>query len=83
MAANALGVNESVVHAPKSQANPYWYRGGLGMFGSAEFQVKMDDFVDVVASNVPSGWTAAITDTGGTTTTATTATRKIFHFFDI
>lgn len=74
MAANALGVNESVVHAPKSQANPYWYRGGLGMFGSAEFQVKMDDFVDVVASNVPSGWTAAITDTGGTTTTATTAT---------
>lgn len=74
MAANALGVNESIVHAPKSQASPYWYRGGLGMFGSAEFQVFMDDFVLPVASNIPTDWTAAIIDAGATTTTSTTAT---------
>lgn len=71
---NGLAVNESVVHAPKSQANQYWYRGGLAMFGSAEFQVYMDDFVNPVATNVPFGWTAAIIDAGGTTTTSTTAT---------
>ena len=74
MAANALGVNESIVHAPKSQVNPYWYRGGLGMMGSAEFQVFMDDFVQPVASNIPTDWAAAIIDAGGTTTTSTTAT---------
>ena len=75
MAANALGVNESIVHAPKSQVIPYWYRGGLGMMGSAEFQVNMDDFVDPVTTNIPFGWTAAIVDAGGTTTTSTTASR--------
>lgn len=71
--ANSLGVNESIVHAPKSQANAYWYRSGLGMFGSAEFQVFMDDFVLPVATNVPENWSAAIIDAGGTTTTSTTA----------
>jgi hypothetical protein len=74
MSLNGLGVNESIVHAPKSQANPYWYRSGLGMFGSAEFQSRMDDFVLPVTTNVPLGWAAAIIDTGGTTTTYTTAT---------
>lgn len=73
MARNALGVNESIVHAPKSQANAYYYRGGLGMFGSAEFMAVMDDFTGPVATNVPNGWTAAIIDVGGTTTTYTTA----------
>jgi hypothetical protein len=70
---NSLGVNESIVHAPRSQANANWYRSGLGMFGSAEFQATMDDFTGPVATNVPFGWAAAIIDTGGTTTTSTTA----------
>jgi hypothetical protein len=70
---NGLGVNESIVHAAKSSANAYWYRGGLGMFGSLEFQAFMDDFVGPVATNVPNGWTAAIIDAGATTTTFTTA----------
>lgn len=73
MALNALGVNESIVHAPKSRQNAFWYRSGLGMFGSAEFQAFMDDFTAPVATNVPAGWSAAIIDAGATTTTYTTA----------
>ena len=70
---NGLGVNESIVHASKSSSNAYWYRSGLGMFGSLEFQAFMDDFVGPVATNVPNGWAAAIIDAGATTTTYTTA----------
>lgn len=73
MARNSLGVNESVVHAPRSQQNANWYRSGLGMFGSEEFQAFMDDFISPVATNVPNGWSAAIIDPGATTTTYTTA----------
>lgn len=68
-----LGINEPIVFAPKSTQDRYKYRSGLGMVPSAEFVVFHDDFVQAVASNVPTGWTAAIIDTGGTATINTTA----------
>lgn len=74
MAANGVGLSESIVHASISPAAAYAYRSKLGMLPSAEFAVFMDDFLAPVATNVPNGWSAAIIDTGGTTTTYTTET---------
>jgi hypothetical protein len=67
--ANAAGFNESVVFA---RTYDYAYRKGLGMISSAEHVVFFDDFNRVVTSNVPSGWSAAIIDTGATVASLTT-----------
>jgi hypothetical protein len=70
MASNAAGFNESVVFA---RTYDYAYRKGLGMISSAEHVVFFDDFNRVVTSNVPSGWSAAIIDTGATVASLTTS----------
>jgi len=67
---NGAGFTESIVHA---RLQNYAYRTSMGMIPSAEFTVRMDDFLLPVASNLPQGWTAAIIDTGATTTVSTTA----------
>jgi hypothetical protein len=74
MATNGSGVSESIVGAPASPQGPYSYRSGIALLPSAEWQVKFDDFVDSVSTNVPLGWTAAIIDTGATAVVDTTAT---------
>ena len=68
-----MAVSEPVVHAPSSVYAGYKYRSNMGMIPSAEFCVKFDDFLSPVASNLPSGWTAAIIDTGATAVVDTTA----------
>jgi hypothetical protein len=72
MARNAFSVTESIVHAPSGNGSGYPYRAGLGMVPSAEFAVFFDDFGQKVTTNVPTGWEAAIIDTGATVTTYTT-----------
>lgn len=74
MASNGIGLSESIVFAPQDSYKTYQYRTNLGMFNSAEFTAKFDDFVDGVVSNLPDGWQAAIIDSGATVTTYTTAT---------
>lgn len=63
MSRNGAGFTESIVHA---RAHRYEYRTGMGMIGSAEFFVIMDDFDKPFSTNVPQGWLAAIIDTGAT-----------------
>jgi hypothetical protein len=45
----------------------------MGLVPSAEFDVFFEDFQRLVSTNVPSGWTAAIIDTGATLVLSTTA----------
>lgn len=71
MAAGSVGAGfkEPLVFAPGNGIMgqvPYIYRRGLGMIPSAEFNVFHDDFNASVATNVPTGWEAAVIDTGGT-----------------
>lgn len=61
------------VHSPRSVAQGYTYRNQMGMFGSAEFAVFFDDFLGAITTNVPTGWTAAIIDTGATLVADSTA----------
>lgn len=70
MSRNGIGLTESIVHA---RGPAYAYRTGMGMMGSAEFLVRMDDFVEPLATNVPQGWSAAVIDTGATIVADTTA----------
>jgi len=60
---NSFGVNESVVIG---RDKLYPYRSLMGMINSAEWIVFYDDFNRDVATNVPSGWDAAIIDIGAT-----------------
>ena len=62
-----------ITHGPKLNGSDYKYRTGMGMMSSAEFAVLHDDFLMPVATNVPTGWTAAIIDTGATVVTDSTA----------
>lgn len=81
---NSFAVPPSIVHAADTP-NVYPYRAGTGMISSAEWLVFFDDFVNVVTSNVPAGWTAAIIDTGATVTadtTATTSANGVIALFD-
>jgi len=73
MSSNGAGFTETIVHAVNSPQAKYSYRSGMGMISSAEFCVFMDDFNRLVTSNVPTGWTAAVIDTGATATTSTAA----------
>ncbi len=68
------GFKGPIVHGPRSTTEGYKYRTGMGLMSSAEFVNYFDDFVMPVSTNVPTGWSAAIIDTGGTTTTYATAT---------
>ena len=52
----------------------YAYREGFAMTQCAEYVVFFDDFNRVVTSNVPSGWQAAVIDTGATVTQLATDT---------
>jgi len=70
MSQNGVGLTESIVHA---RTGNYPYRAGMGMINSAEFVVKMDDFVDPVTTNLPLGWDAVVIDVGATVVTNTTA----------
>lgn len=70
MSKNGVGFTESIVHA---RSGSYPYRAGMGMIGSAEFVVKMDDFVDPITTNLPANWDAVVIDVGATVVTDTTA----------
>lgn len=67
------GLLETVTFAPNVADKEYPYRTGLGMMSSAEAVYYFDDFTQAVVTNVPTGWTAAIVDSGGTITVSTTA----------
>lgn len=70
----STGFKGPIVHGPRSTAEGFKYRNGLGMMNCAEYVVMHDDFIGPVAANVPNGWAAAIVDADGTTTTYATAT---------
>jgi len=64
MAQNGVGFPSPIVHAPVGKT--YGYRSGLGMVDSAEHTIFFEDFSKVTTTNVPSGWAAAVIDTGAT-----------------
>lgn len=52
----------------EKKTGDYAYRSGFGMMSSAEYVHFFDDFTQDVATNVPTGWDAAVIDTGATLT---------------
>lgn len=82
MAQNGVGLTETVVYSPGT-GKLYKYRTGLGMMGSAEYAVFMDDFLQPwipttaitngAVANTPSNWQGAIIDSGSTIAVNTTA----------
>lgn len=58
------------------QVRKYSYRHRMGMVPSAEWLVYHDDFLSIVATNVPNGWSAAVIDTGATVVQDTTTTHN-------
>lgn len=60
-----------LVHA---RSNSYPYRQGFAMFSSSEQIAFFDDCDKKVTTNVPTGWEAAIIDTGATLTSLNTDT---------
>lgn len=62
---------ESIKH---SRSKSYPYREGFSMVPSAEQVVFFDDFTQDVTTNVPTGWDAAVIDTGATVTQLATDT---------
>lgn len=69
---NSVALPESVAFAPAA-GQLFRYRAGMGMMGSAEWNVHFWDFNSPVATNLPQGWTAAIIDTGATAVVETAA----------
>lgn len=69
----STGTKGPLVHGPRSTQEGYAYRSGMGMMSSAEFNVFHDDFNQLVTTNVPAGWTAAVIDIGATVAADTTA----------
>lgn len=69
----SLSATGPIRQGPIATGRAYPYRSNLGMMNSAEFVVFHDDFIQAVATNVPTGWTAAIIDTGATLVASTTA----------
>lgn len=67
------GLTTPLIHSPRSAQEPYAYRSGLGLAAAAEWMVLHDDFLHLVTTNVPAGWTAAVIDTGATVVADTTA----------
>jgi hypothetical protein len=81
--ATGLGIKEPLVFAQgHGYRDKYRYRNGMGMVPSAEFNVFFDDFDRLLTTNVPSGWTAAIIDTGATVVADTTAAFSSSLLFD-
>lgn len=70
MATNGVSFTGSILHAPSTA---YSYRSGMSFMANAEFCYFHDDFVNAIATNVPSGWAAAIIDVGATLTASGTA----------
>lgn len=64
-ASNPTAFNEPVV---QSRSKSYPYREGFPLAPCAEFHSFFDDFDKLVTTNVPTGWAAAIIDTGATVT---------------
>jgi hypothetical protein len=81
MGKNAVALPESVTFAPSADQR-YRYRHKMGMISSAEFVVRMEDFVGTWATNVPLGWAAAIIDTGATVVADTTVGYQTSALFD-
>lgn len=73
MSSNGAGFRESLVHSPIANQGLFPYRSKMGLMPSAEFNVFFDDFQRLVSTNVPSGWSAAVIDTGATLTLSATA----------
>jgi len=69
----STGFKEPLVHSPESNQGHYKYRSGLGMMACAEHNIFHEDFVQLITTNVPAGWAAAILDADGTITADTTA----------
>ena len=69
----STGFTSPIVHSPRGLPGAYAYRSRMGMVEGAEFNVFHDDFNKLVTTNVPSGWTAAVIDTGATAVAVTTA----------
>lgn len=67
------GISEPAIENPRGRSDFYSYRRGMGMIPSAEYDCFFEDFQRLVSTNVPSGWSAAIIDTGATLTLSTTA----------
>ena len=60
---NPTAFNSPLVH---SRSNSYPYLKGFPMAPCAEFASFFDDAQEKVTTNLPSGWEAAIIDTGAT-----------------
>lgn len=70
---NSVGLPESIAFAPAA-GQLFRYRAGMGMMGSAEWCVRMDDFLTApITTNLPNDWTGTIIDTGATLVVSTTA----------
>jgi len=69
----SLSATGPIRQGPIATGRAYPYRSNMGMMNSAEFVVYHDDFMEPVATNVPSDWSAAIIDTGATLTLSSTA----------
>jgi hypothetical protein len=67
----SLSATGPFLSGPVATGRAYPYRSSLGMFNSAEWVVWQDDFTDPIATNVPTGWSAAIIDTGATLVAST------------
>jgi len=65
----SMNILEPIKHARQSNGN-YSYREGFAIAPCAEQITFFDDFVHAVGTNVPTGWAAAIIDTGATITQA-------------
>lgn len=81
--ASGAGFKEPLVfaHGASTQSR-YRYRNGIGMMPSAEFQVFFDDFDQSIATNLPTGWSAAIIDVGATLVVDATAGHSSTLIFD-
>ena len=67
------GASEPIIENPWGTSEFLNYRRAMGMVSSAEYDVFFEDFQRLVTTNVPSGWTAAVIDTGATATLSTVA----------
>lgn len=72
---NSFAVNESIVIG---RDYPYPYRSQKGMLPSQEWVYVFDDFNQTIATNVPTGWAAAIIDSGCTVTLSGANGRAVF-----
>lgn len=65
--------SDTIDHGIRGPYKPYSYRSRIGLVPSTEWNVFFDDFNKAVATNVPTGWAAAVIDVGATVVASTTA----------